>query len=355
MSLTTPTLKFINSFDSLSEQDFEFVATGGNQVIKNKLVIRKNLDNQIIYNSTIETFQFNHKLPKATLQNGQQYNAQIFTYDINGNESQGSNIMLFYCLSTPFITITNLNEGKINNSSYEFLGEYSQEENEELESYQYKLYDQNQVLISASSSKYDSSLVHTFSGLKNNHIYYIELRVLTLNGLEATTGLQQFIANYISPMVCAVMNLENIPEIGAIKANINVINIEGKSNPNPPKYIDGEYIDLTSTDSWVRFNEGFSLEGDFTLKVWAKNLTNRETFMILYNLDDTESNKRRILMEYFDDVIRVYQKYGEMTYFICSNKINTPLNNDLIYIWLRRKNGLYDLKLKNLSNQEVVE
>lgn len=355
MSLTTPILKFINSFDSSNEQNFEFVATGGNQIIKNKLVIRKNLNNDIVYSKTMEAFKFNHKLPKLTLRNGEQYNAQIFTYDINDNESQGSNFILFYCLSTPSITITNLNEGKINNSSYEFLGKYSQEENEELESYQYKLYDQNKVLISASPSKYDNLLAHTFSGLKDNGIYYIELRVLTINGLETTTRLQQFAVDYISPMVCAVMNLENLPEIGAIKANINVINIEGISNPNPPKYRDDEYIDLTLVDSWVKFDEGFSLEGDFTLKIWAKNLTNRETFMILYNVNDTEDNKRRILIEYFDDVIRVYQKYGDMTYFICSNKINTPANNDLLYIWLQRKNGLYDLKFKNLSVKEVVE
>lgn len=350
MALTTPILQNIDAFDSHDEQIFKFYSSGGDQVYSNRLVIKNNADNSIVYEQVQTTFKFEHTLPSNTLTNGTQYNAQVFTRNINEDESEASNTILFYCFSIPIVTITNLGGGIINSSSYKFNGNYQQNEGEELESYIYYLYDNNEDLIAASSTKYDNLLEHTFSAFKDNYIYKINLKVTTVNGMTAESGIQTFSVNYTKPPISAVILLENIPDQGCIKINGDIINIEGISSSDSPIYINNEMLDLVSDGSVVNFDKGFNLEGDFTLKVWMKNPINRQTFLGLYNQNDTNDNPKRIELKYFDDRIDVYKTVGSQIYYIYSDTIITPNSDDVVFIWLQRKGNLLTVKAENLGN-----
>src|SRR5574344_445993 len=106
MSMTKPIALSKNAFDSTQDEIFYFSASGGNQVVKNKLTIRNNATNVVVYTNTVETFQFQQAVPSNTLTNGTYYNFYFNTYDVNNNESENSNVISFYCYTQPTVTFT---------------------------------------------------------------------------------------------------------------------------------------------------------------------------------------------------------------------------------------------------------
>jgi hypothetical protein len=80
MSLTTPILASITSFDAESSYDFIFSSIGGSQVTKNNLVIELNSDGTEVYNQTVDSFAFKHTVSSG-LTNNIQYKAKIRTGD----------------------------------------------------------------------------------------------------------------------------------------------------------------------------------------------------------------------------------------------------------------------------------
>lgn len=351
MSLSTPILQNVISFDSGFDHNFTFVSIDSDQVIKNRLVIQLASDNTEIYNEIITTFQYIHALPENTLSNNQSYIAYLSTFNSNNDESLSSNIVLFSCYTNPIITFSNLNPDQIiNNSSYEFELSYTQNEGEEVESYQINLYDINNEQISTSSILYDGLLKHTFSGLLDNLGYKIKAEIVTDHGMIATTGYINFTVNYTTPIIASALILENLPNSGKIKISTNIINIIGTSNPSPSTYIDNEIVNLTQSGDYVQFDNGFNLNGDFTLKLWGLNFSNEEIFCTLYGENDTEATKYRIELQYFYDQIFVNIIVGDLKYHIYSENISpTPLSTDLIYICLQRSGYFYNIITENFG------
>jgi hypothetical protein len=153
-----------------------------------------------------------------------------------------------------------------------------------------------------------------------------------------TTGKQAFTVEYLKPQIPTVLLLENLKSQGKIKATVNIINIEGSSN-DTPVYKNNTYIDLTSNDHKVWFDEGFNLSGDFTLKVWCKGLINNTDFLVLYGDKDTEETPYRITLNYLNNKIHVYEKVQSIDYYIYSEEINLT-EEDIVYIYLNRINNL---------------
>lgn len=335
--LTKPILPVdIIALDKSNKQSFPFFISGGDQVVKNEMEIQKQSNSIEVYKQTQETFKFVHTVPANTLTNGTLYQYRIRTYNINNQTSSWSKWQLFYCYSTPSIT---MDISKIvNNSSVLITGTYTQSENEELQSYQYSLYNENDVLIAASTVKYDELLKHQFSGLTDNNKYKVELKVTTKHKMITTTGKQAFTVEYLKPQIPTVLLLENLKSQGKIKATVNIINIEGSSN-DTPVYKNNTYIDLTSNDHKVWFDEGFNLSGDFTLKVWCKGLINNTDFLVLYGDKDTEETPYRITLNYLNNKIHVYEKVQSIDYYIYSEEINLT-EEDIVYIYLNRINNL---------------
>ena len=101
----------------------------GDRQTKYKIVIYLNLDNTLIYDTgIITTYNTFCVVPANTLINGNTYKYQITVWNAN-NQSATSDWVIINCSSPPSCALVNIEpEGEILNSSYLFIGEYSQPE-----------------------------------------------------------------------------------------------------------------------------------------------------------------------------------------------------------------------------------
>ena len=129
-----------NAFDSKFDREFEFVYDG-NQCFSNRLIVKNNSTNEVVYNQLQDTLQLKHVLPRNTLSNGVQYNARIVAIDANGVSSEESDTILFYCFTTPTFGLNIANNDVVRSSNKEFVIAYSQQEGEVLQNFQIILSD----------------------------------------------------------------------------------------------------------------------------------------------------------------------------------------------------------------------
>ena len=307
--LTQPIINPISAFDATRAHNITFTVIGGAQVVANRLVISNNETGAIVYNKTAITMKLEHTIPANTLTNGGYYNAVVYTIDNANNESVASTAVPFYCYSQPVLTIDNIPATEtIENGTYTFTGTYIQQEGEILNSYQYTLYDSNKNVLSKTPLIYyetDSSLSYTFVGMSNDTSYYIELSGETVNGTHITSGVIYFTVRYIQPASFAICDLVNNCDDGYIQVSSNIVAIDGKSNPNPPIYIDDKEVDLRDSDSWVEWDSGFRIQDDFTLRAWGRDFNPYEPIITLKNDIDTPQTPNKIEMKWMTgDVIK---------------------------------------------------
>lgn len=312
--LTQPIINPIAAFDATQNHVVTFLAIGGAQVVGNRIVISDNQTGKTVYDNRVITMQLAHTIPANTLTNGGYYNVVIYTIDSANNFSQASVPVPFYCYSQPTLTINNIPASStIENGTYTFQGSYAQQENEILNSYQFILYDSNKTVLSQSDVIYyssNNSLSYTFVGMSNDTSYYIELKGQTVNNTEITTGLLYFTVRYSQPASFAIVDLVNDCENGFIQISSNIVAIDGKSNPEPPIYIDDKEVDLREPDSWVRWDEGFNIKDDFTMRVWGRDFNDFEPIITLSNKNNTDSEPNKIEMKWMiADIMKILPDY----------------------------------------------
>jgi len=263
----------------------------GNQVYANKIIIRDNLTNTIVYSSKTTSFQLYASISPNILLNGTTYNAQLSVFDINDVESPLSQSIIFQCLSTPIVAFSNLiNDQIIRNSYYNFTFTYTQTENELLNNYQIILYDSNKLKLSATDTSYNTTMLSgTLSGFIDNNQYFVKVTGITVNGMAVDSGYVSFSVDYIAPTNWSKLILENTND-GMVKLSSNVTLITGKSIPDTPTYIDNTKIDLTANGSKVYFDSDFTIENDFCLEILGQKFTPYSTIAEFSN----ENNKIEI-------------------------------------------------------------
>jgi len=346
--MSTPILTNQSAFDSIYVHNFTFT-WNGSQAFKNRLVIKKNSDDSIIYDSVITTFQLYHTLPLNTLINGTLYNAKLSVFDINNVESSFSNTILFYCYSSPVFYFSNIAEEQvIQNSSFLAQLFYSQTEGELLRSYQATLYDSNKSQLYTTGLVYSTNLEISLSNLSDSSQYFIRAIGQTINGMSLDTGYISFSVTYIQPALYSLLELTNVPNKGYIKITSNMISVEGTSTPNPPTYINNEKVDLSASGTNVIFDNGFTITKDFSFDLLGQDFTSYSTICELNN----GSYKIEVIsmIGKFDgqSVQQMYftlNVYNSITnYRICSNPMAIPDASQQVYILIRRIGNLYDIK-----------
>ena len=355
MALTTPILYTVNAFDATQAQVFYFNVLGGNQVTANTLTIKNNATLSIVYSATQTTFKFEHILPANTLTNGTYYQATLTTIDAQGNESNASAPIQFYCYSHPTFEISNMPASNvITNSSYAFNVTYNQTQGEILNAYVFNLYSASGALISTSNTMYntDSSLPLTvsylFSGFEDKTAYSIEVNGVTANGMQITTDRISFTTDYTNPETFSDLILTNNCKGGYITIKSNVIGIDGVSNPEIPTYIDNKEIDLTDTGSYVKWIEGYRINDDWTMRLWGRDFTSNSEIFRFSNV-----NGDIITIEYHVDATQCWfelkAKHNDWLwgYVTESAHIALPTENEQVFCWLRRIDNLYELKIEN--------
>ena len=344
MALTQPILNSIPAFDATQSHVFSFISIGGDQVLGSQLTIYDNETGAQVYQGNYTSFKFEYPLAAGTLTNGKYYNATISTINNASEFSEPSNPVAFYCYTAPVLTITNIPaSGTIEQSNYTFQGSYVQAEGELLNGYQYTLYNSNKEQISQSAILYDGLYQHTFSGMANDTSYYVELSGSTINNTPVSSGLLLFTIRYIQPASFAICDLVNNCENGFIQISSNIVSIDGKSEPDPPKYIDNKEVDLTDDGSWIQWDEGFNMQNDFTMRIWGRSFGDNEPIVTMKNELDTDKVPNRIEMKFMaTDIIDTLPNY-----ILAEGDIVTTENavNELIT----------DLNIGGNSYQKVVQ
>ena len=356
MALTKPTLLSQPAFDGDLAQTIIFTVLGGSQVVGNRLKIINNTTGVEVYNQAQTTFKLEHSIPANTLVNGTYYAMQLQTIDAQGNTSPWSNMVQFYCYSTPSLTITNIPVGNIiNNSTFNFEATYTQSQNELLNSYKFTLYSINGTELDTSGIKYigESTLPptmvsHTFVGLEDNASYQIEVIGSTINGTSISSGIVTFTADFITPSLFAVLQLENECDKGYINITSNLIAIEGKSNPSPPIYIDNKKVDLRGNGYYVLWDNGFTINDNFTMRIWGEKFNPQKTITMLYDAVNTDN---KIIVNFRQDdsqtFAEMYCYQGGTPYYCYSNYMPNPSLTDQVFIWVRRINNVFEIKIEN--------
>lgn len=358
MALPRPVLNTQVAFDATQAHTFTFTVYGsGAQVTANKLTIRKQSDNSIVYQQQQTTFKFEHTLPAGSLTNGNYYNATIVVIDNNGAESAESIPIQFWCYSAPSIVMTNFPVTSIiDNASFNFEFSYNQAEGERLNSYVVNLYDSTKTLISTSGTvyvedgapPYDGS--YLFNGFENTTEYFIEIVGLTINGTTVTTGQVRFNTRYVNPSIYSQIELENHCKDGYITVTSNMVLIEGVSQPDPPTYINDKEVDLRQNDSYVEWNQGYNIASDFTAKLWFRGAnpnstlirfsnTNGQTVVVDYRegyKDQTTQDKQAYMEVYVESI-------SGMKYYIFSDYLDILPDSSYYCFWLRRINNIYQV------------
>ena len=225
MAVTTPVLNPVAAFDATEDMLFTFSSVGGNQVVSNKLIVRNATTLETLYEDVVNSFVLEHVLPADTLLNGSYYQATVVTYDASGAASAESAPIQFYCFSSPTFTFPNLSSGdNITTSTYSFVAQYEQVENELLNQYSFVLYDGEDKQLTTSGVQYVGStslpptlVVWTVSGLEDGKDYKIIVNGITAYGTQVTTGFVSFSVKYDSPELPIPIELTNKCDEGYIR------------------------------------------------------------------------------------------------------------------------------------------
>lgn len=360
MALTRPTLIAVPSFDATQSFTFRFtVQSGSAQIVANQLTIRRQSDNEIVYQERQETFKYEHIVNAGELTNGVYYNADVVVFDANNNYSFPSVSIQFWCYTTPTIEFTNIPSNNIiENASFNFDFTYNQNEGELINSYVINLYNAFQTQIATSgivyvqngSPPYEGS--YLFAGFEDRTTYFIQIVATTINNAVVSSEKIQFNVQYSKPNLFTLVELTNNCDEGYITLKSNIVLIEGNSNPTPPVYIDNESVNLTQDGSWVEWDGGYSISGDFLTRLWFRN---PNPYSQILQFSNTQG--QTIVMNYmqgYENVnssepqayIEVYvQSIDGMEYYIYSNYIDILPSSDWYNVWLTRANNIYQLQL----------
>lgn len=337
----------------------------GNQVVKNKCIILDHETNTEVYNNVINSYRLEHTLDLSKINgmvNGKRYVAFITVFDQYGNESDiQTSGRVFLCLKTPIYKFSNVKEGDtLAASSYGFQLNYSQENGELLDSWQITLYDMTNNVLSTSGVKYNTDdLLHTFSGFESKSQYRIRAIGQTVNGMSLDTGYVTFSISYDAPAVFSMLELTNLPKSGAILVHSNIKSADGRLEKEPEVYINGEYIDLSNNT--LIYDEGFLFKEDFSLTLYAYNITANVPFFKFYSSENKNFEGAityrvgRVGSSELIGYLELKISNGTTNYIVNSNQIEAINENTILGFCLTREQGYYDLQIKNLGSYVTKE
>lgn len=349
--LQTPSINSITPFDPLYEYTVDFIYND-NQSLKNRAVIIDNSTSEIVYDETETTMRLQHVIPANTLIAGKQYLIQIQVFDADGNSSNLSSSVLFYCLSTPTFSFSNISEGETYKSASITLNlNYSQSENEPIKSYQFFKYSYDKTLLESSSVFYSSpDMSYSFYGLENNISYYFRAIGETNKGIVLDTGYVKVNISFNTIPTNIVFQADNNYNQGYIYLKLNVKDIGYELDNDDYELKDGLLILHNNS---LNYNEGFLVDEDFSLFVEAKELpvktfltTNNNTFSLsIINVCDTYYCKLEVQNSLFVQYVSLPKaKYSETDNEKFIEIVDETYGNEVIVGFeIKRVNGYYSL------------
>ena len=337
--MARPQIMKIQPFDA--NYDYEIsISWTGNRAYANRIIIRDNESNEIVYNNLLSTYTLKHTIPAHTLTNGKKWVIEAQVYDVENIPSSLSEKVLFSTFTTPDFYFDNIPEGgKVINSSFAASIYYFSPEWENISSYNFYLYDSSKrILLESNLLNDDENINYTYKGLDNNTIYYIRCKGITVNGMILDTGYIEISVYYENPNTYARIYTTPLPSQGCVQVASNLIIIKYNGDEEF-EYIDG-MIDLRNKK--IYYDEGFLIENDFTLLLKGKYLwqtaellrMNNNSMGLILNSHIYANNKLRF---------RLFVPNGVDNYLLYSDELEFD-DQDVITIAIRRSNNVYLLK-----------
>lgn len=368
MSLIKPIILTIPAFNSTSDSYIYFTSVGGDLIVKNRLVIKNNLTNVVVFDDTTTTYSMSHLIPSNTLTNGTNYNATIYTYNNDNEVSQPSNIKSFYCYFTPTLEITNINNGDIiNTSNVEISMQYNQIQGERIKSAIINVYNSSNVLVSTSDIMYSNSAppnIFNFllSGLESDKEYTIKASGITVNDTEFNSEEVTFSVKYEVNDSYNQVELTNLCDSGCVEIKNNLITIEGETNLSIIKYIDNTKIQLNNSGDYLKWTKGYSFNSNkFTLGLWLNPYQNGEICRIYGDSKDTYYMLKLCKsLPYGESEVKSYielygYENGLLKVFKRSNYFSQFNNMTNATIYLRKNENTYTIfVLINSSTDNII-
>ena len=356
--MSYPIIQTISPFDALLEYTV-LLSWNGFQPRKNRLIIRDNLTNGIVYDSTITTTLLRHVIPANSLQNGNYYNVEPYVYDVNNMASAVSPRTVFVCLATPSFAFSNLNDGDVvQNSQLDLLLDYSQDNGELLDSYTVYLYDFSRQEIYNSGLKLSSDLTTTITGLLDNSNYFIRAVGETVRHVKLDTGYLSFNVKYEVPSSFSLIALEENKREASVTATSHIILVEGYADGDF-EYIDNKMVDLSSGNTKIYFDEAFRIIDNFTLHLVGKNFNPYVNFLRITDKPTGDYIELKWWEQINDSIGTVDTAFIKLIansefndYIIYSDKVDAPWTDRMFHIWVRKKNGIFDIRLAEYTEVE---
>lgn len=366
-TLQTPSLTRITPLSPDCDNTVTFTYTD-NQPVKNRAVITNNTTGDIIYDKTQETRTLTHTIPADTLTAGNQYLIRIQVFDIDGNSSNLSDPVLFYCFTTPRFTFYDLPDKSVtNNANITLSIDYSQAEGEKLRDVQFFKYANDKTLLSKSAVIYSQIPSYEFYTLENNTTYYFRAVGETNHGISLDTGYIEVSTQFETIPTNIVFTLENYYCEGYIQFTSNIIIVLYELVNDNYSIEDGL---LTLWNNSLTYSN-FSADEDFILFVEAKKLPLGKTFLTT-NDNNISLSIIEVCGEYYCRLTVKDSNYTLCAPFpaplLSTNDNNFIITNDgeyieliagiyddddLLIFELKRKNGYYSLKIYPRSDSEL--
>ena len=363
---TKPIIKPITPFD-VADGVRITAQYSGNMPYHNRVVIQDAITMVTVYARTIASSEYAHFVDPEyagsavvagdvgySLINGRRYTAtiQFFGRSITTDVGLVSDKTAFLTRKTPIFYLDGITDGDvIEAASIQLNLIYSQNEGEKLLNYRFYIYNNNKSLLQETEIMYDTTNTsYTFKGLENETVYYVRATGMTVNGISMDTGYIQIMVKYQNPSVYQRMYVECNENTSEMNYYTNFIMIESEEDPDSFKYEDGYiYLDEGQT---VTYSEGFEIEGDATWHIRAKDMDYEQVIMRCMNknnqfyvegIRDTDMTLRFRLV--------VPNALGD--YILYTQSVNIDWT-DVVNIWIRRINNIYDIKLFIEKNPVVI-
>lgn len=342
-----PTLLEIQPWDATKGTNIYFTFTGSRQALENNLVITDVATGQIVYDFEYSSFEKVHPIPANQLTNGMVYSVKIrVKFNDDGTYSPFSNEVEFRTFATPVLDIVNIDGlGHVYNSDVTFVATYYQADNENVKSYRFRLYNENEDLIEQYPIRVLKTLTNEFTevvtGLKKGKGYFIECYIETVNGVVYSQR-ERFIPIFLVPSANGVITTENDSDEGFVRVTANLKQIIGTQVKGTPKavddvydsdnytYIDNEWV-VVPVDKPIMFaGLGMNRASDFVMKVWFKDVPSGTKFL---DISPEANNGIAIQFWKYDDKVIAVKEFNGIRARYCSNIITMASGTDyMLYV-----------------------
>jgi len=339
--LSVPIIKKIVPFDADKENEIS-ISWNGNRAYANRIIIMDNKTLEVIFDDTtpFPSFSLTHKIPAHTLSNGREYIIQAQVFDKKDTPSLLSSKVTFFTLKTPDFYFYNLPDDHIiKDASFDISMYYSSSDWESIDNYQFYLYDSTKKELLCSDILYDDMyLNYTYRGLESDCVYYIRCVASTIHGMLLDTGYIEVTVKYETPDTYSRIYATNNPKQGCIHVATNLIIIQ--YNGTEEFEYTNSMINLIGRTLY--YDEGFLVEGDFTLIIRGMHLWQTEEIFKMSNGIDSLNISSRI---YTDKSLRFKLTVPNgVGHYILYTEPQKFSNEDMITVCVRRINNVYQIQ-----------